>query len=166
MGTPNLAPMVFGSTLTWESRMNNHHSTVSTSSLISTAVSRWRSRRLSEMVMTMHFAHDMPRGNILILSFLNSHLIINLIMRGMPWQIKSLPICQSWQSLAGLRREGQLLGQSLLFQSSVQRTFTNTHVLGQLTTCTFKCSECLYQRALIERGGSRGLRRHHDEGLG
>lgn len=162
MGTPNLSPMVFESTLTRESRMNSHHSTVSTSSLISTAVSRWRRSRLSEMVMTMQFAHGMPRGDILFLSFENSRLIINLPRHGIPWQVNTLPICQGWQSLADLRREHSLLGQTLLFQSSVQSTFANPHVLGQFTTGTFKSSEYLYQRAAVERGGSRGLRRHHD----
>ncbi len=101
MGTPNLSPIVFESTLTCESRMNSHHSTVSTSSLISTAVSRWRRSRLSEMVMTMQLAHGMPRGSFLFLLFNNSMLEVNPSRQRMPWQVNTLPICQSgshWQS--------------------------------------------------------------------
>ena len=101
MGTPNLSPMVFESTLTCESRMNSHHSTVSTSSLISTAMSKWRRSRLSEMVMPMQLAHGMPRGEFLFLSFNNSYLRIKLPRQWMPWQVNTLPICQSgshWQS--------------------------------------------------------------------
>lgn len=88
-------------TATHVSRMNSHHSTVSTSSLITTAESRWRRSRLSEMVMTMQFAHGMPRGEFLFLSFNNSHLRIKLPRQWMPWQVNTLPICQSgshWQS--------------------------------------------------------------------
>lgn len=86
----------------------------------------------------------------LIFSFLNSQLITKPAMRGMCWQASSLPSCQGWQSLAILLCEHLLLGQTLLFQSSVQSTFANTQVLGQLTAGTFESRQFLCQRAMAE----------------
>ncbi|MNO37685.1 hypothetical protein D3C76_277720 [compost metagenome] len=119
--------------------------------------------------MIMQLAHAIPRGDILFLSFYNNYLNSSLPRRGMPWQVNTLPGWQSlavtgshWQSLAVVQRERQILDQTLYFQSSVQSTLADTQVLGKLTAGTYKSSKCLFQRAAIERIGSRGLRGHHD----